>query len=165
MKDSYQILKSLRFQLTSTLQVVRFTDYKFTIRETAGPELGGMEIDWSGNSPGSMPATILQGSVNYDYKNASVYVRANTTGKIYTTDAETYQLPRSTEISAGLGYKILKRIDIRAWVNNLLNSRRLTDGNTMGEQFINTSDLKVGQPMIGRTLLPRNAWLSVGYNF
>lgn len=164
-ESSYQILKNLRFQLTSTIQDVKFTNYKFTIRETAGPGLGGTEVDWTGNTPGSMPGAILQGSLNYDYRNMSFYVRANTTGKIYTTDAETYSLPTYTEISSGLGYKILKRIDIRAWVNNLLNSRSLTDGNTMGEQFINTSNLKVGQPMIGRTLLPRNIWLSVGYNF
>lgn len=164
-EGSYQIIKSLKIQMTSTFQNVRFTDYKFKIRETAGPELGGKEIDWSGNTPGSMPGIILQGSLNYDYKKLSLYLRSNMTGKIYTTDGQTYQLPVCTEFSAGGGYKFMKRIDFRFWVNNLLNSRYLTDGNTMGEQFINPSKLVVGQPMIGRTLLPRNVWFSVGYSF
>jgi len=31
----------------------------------------------------------------------SFYVRANTTGKIYITDAETYSLPTYTEFSTG----------------------------------------------------------------
>lgn len=165
MEFGWLVLNNLNFQLTSTLQDVKFTQYKFTVKNTAAPEYSGKEVDWKGNVPGSMPSVILQYSLNYTLKNIDLYCKANTTGKIYTTDADTYTLPAYTEVSAGAGYRLLKKYSVRAWVNNLFNSRNLMDGNSMGEQFINDKTLVVGQPMIGRVILPRSFWLSLEYRF
>ncbi len=165
MEATWQILSGLKAQLTSTLQDVRFTEYKFKVKETAAPEYSGKEVDWKGNTPGSMPSVILQYSLNYNYKNIGLYSKANTTGRIYTTDADSYTLPAYTEVSVGFNYNFLKRYGLRTWVNNLFNNRNLIDGNTMGEQFINVDNLTIGQPMIGRALLPRSFWLSLEYKF
>ena len=122
-------------------------------------------MDWKGNVPGSMPSVILQYSLNYTIKNVDLYCKANTTGKIYTTDADTYTLPAYTEVSAGVVYRLFKKYSTRLWVNNLFNNRNLMDGNSMGEQFINENTLVAGQPMIGRVILPRSFWLSLEYKF
>jgi outer membrane receptor protein involved in Fe transport len=165
MEFGWLILNNLNFQLTSTFQDVEFTQYKFTVKNTAAPEFSGKEVDWKGNVPGSMPAVILQYSLNYTFKNIDIYCKANTTGKIYTTDADTYTLPAYTEVSIGAGYRFFKKYSIRAWANNLFNNRNLVDGNSMGEQFINENTLIAGQLMIGRVILPRSFWLSLEYKF
>lgn len=165
MEFGWLIVNNLNFALTSTLQDVKFTEYKFTVKNTAAPEYSGKEMDWKGNVPGSMPSVILQYSLNYTFRNIDIYCKANTTGKIYTTDADTYTLPAYTEVSTGVGYRFFKKYSIRAWANNLFNSRNLMDGNSMGEQFINESTLVAGQPMIGRVILPRSFWLSLEYRF
>lgn len=165
MEFGWLVMNNLNFQLTSTLQDVKFTQYKFTVKNTAAPEYSGKEMNWKGNVPGSMPSAILQYSLNYTFKNMDIYCKANTTGKIYTTDADTYTLPAYTEVSVGAGYRLFKKYGIRAWVNNLFNNRNLMDGNSMGEQFINEHTLVAGQPMIGRVILPRSFWLSLEYKF
>jgi outer membrane receptor protein involved in Fe transport len=165
MEFAWLVLNNLNFQLSSTLQDVRFTKYKFTVKNTAAPEYSGKEVDWKGNIPGSMPSLILQYSLNYTLKNLDIFCKANTTGRIYTTDADTYTLPAFTEFSAGASYRLFKNYSIRLWANNLFNNRNLMDGNSMGEQFINVNKLVAGQPMIGRAILPRSLWLSIEYKF
>jgi outer membrane receptor protein involved in Fe transport len=165
MEFSWLITKYLKFQLTSTLQKVRFTNYMFKVKETAAPEYSGKEIDWKGNVPGSMPQLIMQYSIDYRIKNIDLFCKSNLTGKVYTTDADTYTLPAFIEVSMGASYTYRKKYGIRTWVNNLFNSRNLIDGNTMGEQFINVDNLNYGQPMIGRAILPRSFWVSLEYRF
>jgi hypothetical protein len=108
MEFAWLVLNNLNFQLSSTLQDVRFTKYKFTVKNTAAPEYSGKEVDWKGNIPGSMPSVILQYSLNYTIKNLDIFCKANTTGRIYTTDADTYTLPAFTEFSAGASYRLFK---------------------------------------------------------
>jgi len=163
---SLQVARGLNLRLTTTLQNPTFTDYKVTVPATARPDLAGQVIDWGGNRPQTTPNVNLQLQGSYDYKAIGVYATGVYLGSFYTTSAQTYKLPGYTEVTAGVvGHLLANRMELRVWVNNLLDTRALTEGNVRGEQFLNPSTLTQGQYMIGRTILPRSFWTSLSYAF
>ena len=137
-----------------------------TIPTTARPDIAGQTVDWSGNRPQTTPNVNLQLQGSYDYKHIGVYATGVYLGSFYTTSAQTYKLPGYTEVTAGVvGHLLDNHMELRVWVNNLLDTRALTEGNVRGEQFLNPSSLTQGQYMIGRTILPRSFWTSLSYAF
>jgi outer membrane receptor protein involved in Fe transport len=66
---------------------------------------------------------------------------------------------------ASAGYKITKALDAKFWVDNLTNTKALTEGDVRGDQFRDFSTVVSGSLMIGRTILPRSFWASISYSF
>ena len=158
--------KGLTLRLTTTIQNPTFTDYKVVVPSTARADLAGQTVDWKGNRPQSTPNLNLQLQVNYDKGPFSVYATDVYFGNAYSTSADTYKIPGYSELTAGVAARLLhNRMELRAWANNLLDTRALSEGNVRGEQFINASTLVPGQIMTGRTILPRSFWSSLSYTF
>lgn len=163
---TYQVSRHFNLRLTSTVQDPRFKVFQVTLGQDVRPDLAGMTVNWAGNSPQTTPKLSLQLGGNYDYKWFSLFGNALYNGAMWSTPAETYSLPSYTEVTAGAGAKFdHNKFELRGWVNNLLDTRALTEGNLRGEQFINEKDLVPGQAMIGRAILPRSFWLSFAYSF
>lgn len=162
---SYQFLRNFRMRLISTLQQPVFTEYLFTVSNNAREDIAGKTMDWKGNRPQSTPNSCIQLESLYEYKAMNLFSIITHMGNVWSTSANTYKIPAYTELMAGIGVKFFKRhAELRAWSNNLTGTRALTQGNVRGEQFINEKDLVPGQPMLGRTVLPRSFWLSVAYS-
>jgi outer membrane receptor protein involved in Fe transport len=163
---TYQLFKGLNLRLTSTIQDPIFTDHEFTVDANARPDIAGKTLNWKGNRPQSTPTWNLQLGGSYDYKMFNAFFNAMHQSEFWSTSANTYKVPGYTDVIAGIGAKLFnKKVELRSWVNNLLDTRALTEGNVRGEQFINERDLVIGQPMLGRAILPRSFWLSVSYGF
>ncbi|MBD0377502.1 MAG: TonB-dependent receptor, partial [Flavisolibacter sp.] len=163
---TYQLLEGLNLRLTSTLQDPVFTEHVFTVDKNARVDIAGKTLDWKGNRPQSTPTWNLQIGGTYDYKIFSVFFNALHQGAFWSTSANTYKIPAYNDVVAGVGAKLFnKKVELRSWVNNLLDTRALTEGNVRGEQFITEKDLVIGQPFLGRSILPRSFWLSVAYGF
>lgn len=161
----YQFSKGIHLRLNSTLQNPVFTDYVFVVSPNARPELAGKPVDWNGNRPQGIPNLNVIAEGTGSYKSFNLFANAVLIGPAWSTSANTYKVPAFTEMTAGIGTRLLKKkIELRAWSNNLLDARSLTQGNVRGEQFINEKDLVIGQPMLGRALLPRSFWLSASYS-
>lgn len=161
---TYRLLKGLNMRLISTIQDPVFTDYTFTVDAAARPDIVGKMINWQGNRPQSTPNWSFQLEGSYSYKIWDIFANAIRTGPSWSTSANTYKIPAYTEATAGIKARLFQnKAELRAWSNNLFNSRALTQGNVRGEQFINERDLVPGQLMLGRPLLPRSFWLSAAF--
>lgn len=163
---TYQPLKGLNLRLTTTLQDPVFTDYAFTVTANGRPDIAGKTLNWKGNRPQSTPTANVQFGGTYDYKAFNLFANAMYQNSFWSTSANTYKIPAYTDLVAGVGAKLFRsKAEVRAWANNLLDTRALTEGNVRGEQFIVEKDLVLGQPMTGRPTLPRSFWVSVAYGF
>lgn len=162
---SYELLKGLNLRGLATIEDAKFTSYDIVVSADADPSIAGKPLSWKGNRPERLPKTNLQLSATYDYKGFNLYANAAAIGSRWSTNANTYRLDGYTEVNAGAGYSFGKKLELRAWVNNLLNARGLTEGNVRGEQFIDVNTLKDGQLMIGRAILPRSLWASISFSF
>jgi outer membrane cobalamin receptor len=163
---TYQVFKGLNLRLTTTFQDPKFTEYSITVDPSARPDIAGKTLDWTGNRPQTTPNLNLQLGGSYDYKWFSLFGNALYQGEMWSTSAQTYKIPAFTEFTGGAAAKFFQnKVELRGWVNNILNTRALTEGNVRGEQFINERDLVIGQPMLGRPIFPRSFWLSVAYGF
>lgn len=163
---TYQPFKGLNLRLITTLQDPIFTDYEFTVTANGRPDIAGKTLNWKGNRPQSRPTANVQFGGTFDYKIFNVFANAMYQNAFWSTSADTYKIPAYTDVVAGVGVKLFKKkAELRAWSNNLLDTRALTEGNVRGEQFINEKDLVPGQPMTGRPALPRSFWFSIAYSF
>jgi iron complex outermembrane receptor protein len=163
---TYQLFKGLNLRLTSTVQDPIFTEHVFVVANDARADLAGQTLDWKGKRPQSTPLFNTQLGGTYDYKAFNLFFNAMHQSSFWSTSANTYKIPAFTDIVAGVAAKLFNRkVEVRSWVNNLLDTRALTEGNVRGEQFINEKDLVVGQTMLGRATLPRSFWLSLTYAF
>lgn len=162
---AYQLTKALGLRLTATVQDAKFTEYNILVSPDARPDLAGKPYSWAGNQPERLPVVNLQMAASYDYKKFNLFANAIYIGNRWSTNANTYKLNGYVEFNSGAGYTFGKHIEVRGWVNNILNSRGLTEGNVRGEQFIDVSTLQPGQLMLGRAILPRSFWMSVSYSF
>ena len=161
----YEVLKGLTLRGMATIENAQFTSYDIVVSPDADPSIAGKPLSWKGNRPERLPATNLQLSATYNHKNLNLYANMINIGSRWSTNANTYRLDGYTEMTAGVGYTIKKKVEIRFWGSNLLNARGLTEGNVRGEQFINESTLAPGQLMLGRAILPRSFWASISYTF
>lgn len=166
LEASYLLIKGLNVRLNTTFQNSKYTKYKFDITaQGVRPDLAGKSIDWSDNDVARIPKVMIQFSADYEYKWFNAFANFNEFGKRWSTAADTYELSAFNELNVGIGLKFIKQIELRGWVNNLLNSRGLTEGNTRGDQFLDPSTLVEGQYLIGRATLPQSFWVSVSYSF
>lgn len=162
---SYRFSKGFHLRLNSTLQNPVFTDYVFMVSPNGRADLADKPVNWNGNRPQGTPNlnVIAEGTGSYKFFN--LFANTVLIGSAWSTSANTYKVPAFTEVTAGIGTGLLKKkIELRAWSNNLFDARSLTQGNVRGEQFINEKDLVIGQLMLGRALLPRSFWLSASYS-
>lgn len=162
---SYELLRGLNLRGMATLEDAKFTSYDITVSPDADPSIAGTELSWKGNRPERLPTTNFQLSATYDYKGFNLYANAIFIGSRWSTNANTYKLDGYNEVNTGVGYTFNKKLELRTWVNNLLDSRGLTEGNVRGEQFINVNNLQNGQLMLGRAILPRSYWASLSFTF
>ncbi|ULT38871.1 TonB-dependent receptor [Niabella defluvii] len=162
---SYELLRGLNLRGMATLEDAKFTSYDITVSPDADPSIASTELSWKGNRPERLPTTNFQLSATYDYKGFNLYANAIFIGSRWSTNANTYKLDGYNEVNTGVGYTFNKKLELRTWVNNLLDSRGLTEGNVRGEQFINVNNLQNGQLMLGRAILPRSYWVSLSFTF
>lgn len=164
---SYKLFNPLSLRLTGTIQDSKYTDYTASTQSNTAvvAELGDRTYSFTGNRTERVPSLNTELSANYDFGKANLYLSANYVGNRFTSPSDSYKLPAYVIMRGGAGYKISKRIDARFWVDNLLNARVLTEGDVRGDQFRDFSTIAPGTLSIGRTLLQRTFWGSVGYSF
>lgn len=164
---SYRPVKQLGIRLTGTLQDSKYTDYKASTNtnSTVLAEMGDTTYSFTGNRTERVPVLNTELSVTYDLKRFNINLSANYIGARYTSPSESYQLPAYVVMRGGIGYDITKKIGVRVWADNLLNTRTLTEGDVRGDQFRDFSTVTKGSAMAGRTILPRSFWASLSYEF
>ncbi|WP_343670276.1 TonB-dependent receptor [Chitinophaga sp.] len=164
---SYRPVKNLGFRLTGTLQNSKYTDYKASTNTNSAvlAEMGDTTYSFTGKKTERVPALNTELSITYDLKRFNVNLSANYIGSRYTAPSDSYKLPAYVVMRGGAGYDLSKKVNIRAWVDNLLNTRTLTEGDVRGDQFRNFSTVTRGTAMAGRTILPRSFWASLSYEF
>lgn len=164
---AYKVSNNFGLRLTGTLQDSKYTDYKASTNTNPAvfAELGEKTYDFSGNRTERVPVLSTELSANYDFKRFSSNLGVLYTGSRYTSPSDSYELPSYITMRASVGYRIAKSIQAKFWVDNLTNTRALTEGDVRGDQFRDFSKETVGTLMIGRTILPRSLWASISYNF
>jgi iron complex outermembrane recepter protein len=164
---AYKVSNSLGLRLTGTLQDSKYTDYKASTNTNPAvlAELGDKTYDFSGNRTERVPVLSTELSVNYDYKKFNTNWGVLYTGSRFTSPSDSYELPAYLTVRASAGYKIAKAVEVKIWLDNLTNTRALTEGDVRGDQFRNFSTITKGTPQIGRTILPRSFWTSLSYKF
>lgn len=162
---SYSPIRPLALRLTTTLQNARYTDYKFTADAATAQGIRGNTYDWKGNTAERVPAVMSEFTTTYEFKKFTANVALSYTGKRFSSPSMSYELAAYTTLQAGIGYNIMKGLNLRFWGDNLTNTRALTEGNTRGDQFLNPATLVMGQALPGRTILPRSLWTSLTFSF
>jgi len=164
---SYRPVKNLGFRLTGTLQDSKYTDYKASTNTNSAvlAEMGDTTYSFTGKKTERVPALNTELSVTYDLKRFNLNLSANYIGSRFTAPSDSYKLPAYVTMRAGAGYDISKKINVRVWADNLLNTRTLTEGDVRGDQFRDFSTVTKGTAMAGRTILPRSFWASLSYEF
>jgi outer membrane receptor protein involved in Fe transport len=164
---SYRPIKQLGFRLTGTIQDSKYTDYKASTNTNAAvlSEMGDTTFSFTGKRTERVPVLNTELSVTYDLKRFNINLAANYIGSRFTAPSDSYKLPAYVVMRGGIGYDLTRRINIRGWVDNLLNTRTLTEGDVRGDQFRDFSTVTKGTPMPGRTILPRSFWASLTYSF
>jgi iron complex outermembrane recepter protein len=164
---AYKVSNNLGLRLTGTLQDSKYTDYKASTNTNPAvlAELGEKTYDFSGNRTERVPVLSTELSANYDYKRFYTNWGIIYTGSRYTSPSDSYKLPGYVSMRASAGYKITKALEAKFWVDNLTNTRALTEGDVRGDQFRDFSTIASGSLMIGRTILPRSFWASISYSF
>lgn len=164
---SYRPISQLGIRLTGTLQDSRYTDYKASTNTNAAvlAEMGDTTFSFTGKKTERVPSVNTELSVSYDLKRFNINVAANYIGSRFTAPSDSYKLPGYVTMRGGAGFDITKKINVRAWVDNLLNTKVLTEGDVRGDQFRDFSKVAKGTAMPGRTILPRSFWASLSYEF
>jgi outer membrane receptor protein involved in Fe transport len=164
---AYKVSNNLGLRLTGTLQDSKYTDYKASTNTNpiVLAELGDKTYDFTGNSTERVPVLSTELSANYDYKRFNTNWGIIYTGSRFTSPSDSYKLPGYVSMRASAGYKFTKSIEAKVWVDNLTNTRALTEGDVRGDQFRDFSTVTPGSLMIGRTILPRSFWASLSYSF
>ncbi len=164
---SYKPVNPLTFRLTGTIQDSRYTGYKASTRTNTIllGIMGDTTYSFTGNRTERVPVVATELSASYEYKGLSVYMAGNYASGRYSSPSDSYRLASYIEMKAGIGYTFFKHLSIRSWVNNLLNTRALTEGDVRGDQFRNFTNIPRGTLMIGRDILPRTFWSSVAWIF
>lgn len=164
---AYKVSNNLGLRFTGTLQDAKYTDYQASTNTNpiVLAEMGDKTYTFTGNRAERVPVLSTELSANYDYKRFNTNWGIIYTGSRFTSPSESYKLPAYVTMRASAGYKITKSLEAKFWVDNLTNTRALTEGDTRGDQFRDFSTVTPGTLMIGRTILPRSYWASVSYSF
>jgi iron complex outermembrane receptor protein len=164
---AYKVSNNLGLRLTGTLQDAKYTDYEASTNTNpiVLAEMGDKTYSFTGNRAERVPVLSTELSANYDYKKFNTNWGIIYTGSRYTSPSNSYELPGYITMRASAGYKITKALEAKFWVDNLTNTRALTEGDTRGDQFRDFSTVAPGSLMIGRTILPRSFWASISYSF
>lgn len=164
---SYRPVKQLGLRLTGTLQDSKYTDYNASTNTNPSvlAEMGDTTYSFTGKRTERVPVLNTELSATYDLKRFNINLSANYIGSRFTSPSDSYKLPAYVVMRGGIGYDITKKIALKGWVDNLLNSKVLTEGDVRGDQFRNFSTVTKGTVMAGRTILPRSFWASVSYEF
>ncbi|WP_232282969.1 TonB-dependent receptor [Pedobacter sp. BAL39] len=164
---SYKLFKPLSLRFTGTIQDSKYTDYTASTASNAAvaAEFGDRTYSFTGNRTERVPVINTELSANYEFGKANLYVSGNYIGSRFTSPSSSYKLPAYIIMRGGAGYKLAKKVDMRFWVDNLLNARVLTEGDVRGDQFRDFSAITPGTLQIGRTLLQRTFWASLAYSF
>lgn len=164
---SYKLTKALSLRWTGTLQDSKYTDYTANTNTNSAivAILGDTTYSFTGKRTERVPVFNTELSATYDYKKFNIYLAGNYIGSRFTSPSDSYKLPAYVLMKGGAGYNFTKAINVRFWVDNLLNARVLTEGDVRGDQFRNFAAVEKGTMMPGRTILPRSFWLSLSYEF
>lgn len=165
---SYKPIKQLTLRLTGTLQNSKYTDYT-AITTESGPvivaALGDTTYSYTGKKTERVPTLNTEISATYEYKKFNLYLSTNYIGSRFTSPADNYTLPAYMTMAGGAGYNFTKQLGVRFWVNNLTNTRALSQGNVRGDQFTNFANVAQGALQNGKAILQRSFWASVSYSF
>lgn len=164
---AYKVSNNLGLRLTGTLQDAKYTDYEASTNTNpiVLAEMGDKSYSFTGKRTERVPVLSTELSANYDYKRFYTNWGIIYTGSRFTSPSDSYKLPAYVTMRASAGYKISKSLDAKFWVDNLTNTRALTEGDVRGDQFRDFSTVTLGSLMIGRTILPRSYWASLSYSF
>lgn len=164
---AYKVSNNLGLRLTGTIQDSKYTDYEASTNTNpiVFAEMGDKTYSFTGNRTERVPVLSTELSANYDYKKFYTNWGIIYTGSRFTSPSDSYKLPAYVTMRASAGYKISKELDAKFWVDNLTNTRALTEGDVRGDQFRDFSTVAPGSLMIGRTILPRSFWASLSYSF
>ena len=158
----YKPTQHLTLKTISTLQNSTYSDLTFTASDET--IVGGQQFDWSGNEAERVPKIAFDLTASYTLDKFDLYANYRYYSSRWSTPANNIRLNAYSEVYAGVGYKLTRKIAFNVQVANLFNTVALVEGDIRQDQFANKEAID-GTPRAGRRILPRALFFSVNYNF